>query len=201
MKYYNWEVDYQDILIKNYEITGDVDTGSKIVVNFTDGGYYTIPLTDENEKNVIDKMIEQADECSNNRMHYEKKRKKNLDYIYRLVAMEIINTVLITASQDVALKIISGIAMGIAGIGIISAKVHYNLNTDELEDIKKYSIYLAMRETLEKNSDNPNLYNGLEFSPLTINTIDNFSLNDVKKVKSNLQKQKLFSKFYNKKEV
>jgi len=59
------------------------------------------------------------------------------------------------------------------------------------EELKKYAIYLDMKEELDnilENSNYHDLFNGVKSDEqvLNINTLDNFSLKDIKKINSNL---------------
>lgn len=59
--------------------------------------------------------------------------------------------------------------------------------SNKIDELKKYDIYLDIREQLEKIKYD-NLFNGvtLKREILNINTLDNYSLNDIQKIKDNM---------------
>ena len=126
-------------IIKNYEKNDD-----KIIINFLDGGRYEVPLTKQNEINLLNKMFDQATERNNNLSIDELKKIKKL-----FINGAVINSVL--CGQSV----------------LIGSAVEFN-------GIKK-----------SKN-----------ITPLNINTLDNYSLNDIKNIRDNLKKYEKYQSYF-----
>ena len=65
---------------------------------------------------------------------------------------------------------------------------------EEVSELKKYEIYLDLKKKLEENND-PNIFNGVKNKSkiLNINTLDNYSLKDIKKIRENLKRSQSFS--------
>ena len=74
MKYGYEGVELEE-LIQNYKTSND-----KIIITFLDGSNYEIPLTEENEINLLNQMLEQAEERSKETsiQDLKQKRKKAL---------------------------------------------------------------------------------------------------------------------------
>ena len=65
---------------------------------------------------------------------------------------------------------------GLTGLVIVREGIDYKFNADEIKELKKYDIYLSIREKLKNKKE----------QKLTINTLDNFSLNDLEEIQTNL---------------
>lgn len=61
----------------------------------------------------------------------------------------------------------------------------------QIEELEKYKLYLSMRKEIEDNF-NQETFKGIKFfdGNFNINTLDDYSLSEVKRIKHNLQKNK-----------
>lgn len=87
------------------------------------------------------------------------------------------------------------IALGSASIfGVTIGSLKYKIQNDKIEEVRKYAMYLSIRERLENIYDY-NLFNGIKEPklPLNINTLDNYSLYDIKRISNNLEKCEKYS--------
>lgn len=77
-------------LIQNYKTSND-----KIIITFLDGSNYEIPLTKENEIDLLNQMLEQAEERSRKSYIYDlkQKRKKALIWTMSQVGFTLLNIV------------------------------------------------------------------------------------------------------------
>lgn len=66
-----------------------------------------------------------------------------------------------------------------------------NTLTKQIEELEKYKLYLNMRKELEDNF-NEQTFRGIKLfdGKFDINTLDHYSLGEVKKIKKNLDKNK-----------
>ena len=63
------------------------------------------------------------------------------------------------------------------------------VNSEELNELVKYHLYLEYKERLDKEIDNINLFEGIRSNTiLNINTLDNYSLYEIKKIIVNLKR-------------
>ena len=187
----------QEEIIKNYEKNDD-----KIIINFLDGGMYEVPLTKQNEINLLDKMFYQATERNNNLSIDELKKIKKI-FINGAVINSVLcgQSVLIGSAVDPE-SIISKFAAFIFGCARGSAmaySIEYILLANRIMELEKYDIYLKIKSKLEK-IDNPTLFNGIKKSknitPLNINTLDNYSLSDIKNIRDNLKKYEKYQSYF-----
>lgn len=81
--------------------------------------------------------------------------------------------------------------------GTISNSIIYKDYDQIINELKKYNIYLSIREELEKNISEPNLFNWVknQQEELNINTLDNYSLNDLIAIQKNLKRIKELSSY------
>lgn len=173
-------------LIQNYKILCD-----KIVITYLDGTYYEIPLTKENEDDLLNQMIKQAqDRSQSSALSKAKNERKgtNISPFFQILTFLIIEYGIVYG-DDKMLKII--VATGL-GCGFCFAKVNElsKFKIGEVGELTKYDIYLSMREELEEYIEDPNLFNGIKDKPakLNINTLDDYSLKDIKTVQKNLKR-------------
>ncbi len=77
----------------------------------------------------------------------------------------------------------------INSVCIVYGGIKYNLLNKKLDELEKYDIYLSIYEELEKCKYNIDIYNGVEYKKtLDINTIDNYTLDEIKLIENNLDK-------------
>ena len=175
--------------IKKYKIVNGV-----IIVTYLDDNVKTLPYTAENEKLVVDKMLQQASyrESKLYQAYMNGRIEKEADILY-------VNFMGIGFTSFIALfdqRYTLGL---IALLGTLLIRKKYCENLDnEVNDIKKYHMYLELKDMLEKTLS-ADTYTELKdvLSDLNINTIDDFSLKDLNNIYKNLNisKQKYVGKF------
>lgn len=81
-------------------------------------------------------------------------------------------------------------------LAILFSREYQKVKFDELKELEKYSIYLDIKDDIE-SIDDPNLFNGVEGSNrnLTINTLDSYTIDDIKKIQGNIGRCKKFSSY------
>ena len=175
-------------LINNYSKEED-----KIIIRFLDGSEEEIPLTKENEKNLIQRMLIQAQNRSDSdiRESLNKKKKSVIGLSAAMLSMSIMNFANELRDINDFFRLIFGlIGANTIIFFIISGKLYVIFN-DKLQELDKYDIYLSMYEELEEYKDKFDVYDGVNnYEELNINTIDNFTLDAVKRIKYNLNKFK-----------
>ena len=62
------------------------------------------------------------------------------------------------------------------GIFLIVDSLFYKLSSNEIKELKKYNIYLAVKDEIEKNKK----------ENININNLDNYSLKDLEEIRQNL---------------
>lgn len=141
-------------------------------------------------------MLEQAyDRSESSALHDAQEKRKKL---LKCAALEmwLILLSVVNAAIFNNMRICASIFGCLTGIIAIGYSAGYKFKTDEIKELEKYDIYLLMREALEKNIENPNLFNGVKNQQevLNINTLDDYSLSDIKTVQSNLNRIKILKK-------
>ncbi len=182
-------------LIQNYE-----KQDNKIVITFLDGSNYEISLSKENEANLLNLMIEQAQDRSESDELYlvQQRRKKILMSSVVYTVLNLININYANKTDSNFLRTFTSILCCITGLCIVTDIFFCKFSNDEIKELKKYDIYLSIRKTLEKNITDPNLFKGVKSQQLelNINTLDDYSLSDIKKIQSNLRKIEKYSQYF-----
>ncbi len=160
-------------LIKNYKSSDD-----KIEITYLDGSKKVFPLTEEIKKSIISKMLLQAQERKNSKT-LEKAMKEKKELLLNIIG-EVGVLALSLASYQMYntdnIATLIGFFGGLTGLVIVREGIDYKFNADEIKELKKYDIYLSIREKLKNKKE----------QKLTINTLDNFSLNDLEEIQTNL---------------
>ena len=75
-------------------------------------------------------------------------------------------------------------------IAFLEEKKNNNIGK-QIEELEKYKLYLSIRKEIEDNF-NQSTFKGIKFfdGNFNINTLDDYSLDEIKKIKYNLQKNK-----------
>ncbi len=173
-------------LIKNYTVEGD-----KIIVSFL--AYdkkIEIPFNEENEENLLKLMTHQAIERNNSDALFNVEN----DRIYNMVesiAMDFLVSLGVVNFVDSNLfwKVVI-IMYEIAAASVIWFRgIDFKKYNEDIEELKKYDIYLSIENYL-KALNSPKIFKGIKNKEdvLNINTLDNYSLKDIKKIRSNLIK-------------
>lgn len=170
-------------LIQNYQIIDD-----KIIITYLDGSQKEKPFTKENEKKLLCEMLRQAIERSKSPELYNTKKSRK-DRLSSDIVTEI--TLAALLSSNLRLNDIKdwGVIVAGAGLGIVAiiSILSYISKSDKIKELEKYDIYLEIKKQLE-NSTDPNLFNGVKNKEeiLNINTLDHYSLKDIKRIRDNL---------------
>lgn len=197
MKYGYEEKSYKE-LIENYKVSGD-----KIVITFLDGTKNEILLTKENERELLSKMIKQAQERSeSSALYIAKIRKKTLTNFVTIIMGGILLDFAIVSATTAGNSIFMGnvtesiaaILGSITGVCIVIGGIQYSFN-DEIEELEKYNIYLSIRDELEKCISDFDLFSGVEkmTEKFNINTLDEYTLEDLIQISNNLKRYKEIS--------
>lgn len=167
-----------------------------------DGSNYEIPLTEENEIDLLNQMLEQAEERSKKSPIYDLKQKRKKALIWTMTQAEftifnIVNASTITDSKG--MRVFASILGGIAALTVVTNGLNYKFKNNEIKELEKYDIYLLIRARLE-NINDPNLFNGIrkQEATLNINTLDSYSLSDIKKIRDNLKRSEKYSSYFDK---
>lgn len=174
-------------LIQNYKISCD-----KIVITYLDGNFDVIPLTKENEEDLLNQMIMQAQDRSQSSAL--SKAKKERDRAQLHACLELLNVLLfgavVVVSDSKIQKMYSIIFGCIFCLRFVKHQKIGDFKADEVEELEKYDIYLSMREALEEYIEDPNLFKGINAreEELNINTLDDYSLKEIKTVQKNLRR-------------
>lgn len=164
----------------------------KILVHYFNGNVVPIQYKEEIEKELIQEMICQAEERDKNisiETLKSVKKKNNLDLAYEIglgySGVICSNFTEINYNVRLACAIIS-IA---SGLFALNKTAKLNEVSRQIEELEKYKLYLSMRKEIEGNY-NQETFNGIRFfdGNFNINTLDNYSLNEVKRIKKNLLK-------------
>lgn len=183
-------------LIQNYKTSND-----KIIITFLDGTNYEMPLTEENEANLLNQMLEQAEERNKELSIYDLKQKRTKALIWTMTQVGYTALSILGASiaDSKGMRVFASIVSGITALTVVMKGLDYRFKNDEIKELEKYDIYLQIRTRLE-NADDSNLFNGIrkQETPLNINTLDNYSLNDIIKIRDNLKRSEKYSSYFSK---
>lgn len=173
--------------IKKYEKVED-----KLIIFYLDGTSFEMPFTVENEKAILDEMLGQAisrDEMEN--VSWQEKFSKTK----RMLAFETAMSILATTNiYNLGAK--AGMGKFVIGVGAVVYVLNllyaldFRIERAHVQELDKYKIYLENKDKIDTYINNPNLYYGVlkKTDNLNINTLDNYSLKDLKKIRENLKK-------------
>lgn len=183
--------------IYNYKIMYD-----KLAIFFLDSSRYEVEYTQENEEKTRRKMLEQANEREK-KVDTQKLKNARIMYVIYIVGEAILsiwnlcsfinNDYMTPSIVPLVLAILTG---GISLLFIFKLK----WNIEEVNDITKYSIYLRIREDYAKFKDNANIFNGvrLDKKELSINTLDDYSLKDIRNIRDNITRIYQYGSYFDK---
>ena len=188
MKYTYDHIELSSI-IEKYKINHD-----KIIVNFLDGSSYELSLNKENEEIIKRRMLKQA--IARDESHALKEaKKKQIKALIWSIFQTYLTAICISNSYSNNGTMTATMLSYISGIIVVLHGIEFKIDSEEIEEIEKYKIYLSIKDRLEDNIKNPNLYVGVNSieKELNINTLDNYSLNDIKIIKNNLLKMENYN--------
>lgn len=171
-------------LIKEYEIINN----DEIVITFLDGSRYITSNTKENEKKILETMLDQAKERDENIDLVSKKsdRATSFALISLLFCLDI------TKPYDsITLKTIGLMTKMTTLFYFLFKEIDRSIRFEEYE---KYSIYLNNKDKIE-SLDERVVFAGIDNDDLelNINTLDLYSLKELKKIRANIKKEETFS--------
>lgn len=185
---YGYDGKSGNAIIKNYSKVDNM-----IIITHLDGTLSSMDLTEENEEKIQNEMINQAVERSNSKRYDEASKKA--DYY---LCVTIMNSLFMIDTLNDINKYKDNLRYACIGItaafGLTAIYDFKKLKSkyDEKRDIQKYDIFLSLISDIEKNSSNQDLYDNVsrKEKEININTLDSFSLNDLKHMKKNLERIK-----------
>lgn len=175
MKYGYLGVNFNEI-IKKYK-----KEENSITVTYLDNSTKILPNTKEQEQKIIENMIQQAYDRDKSNMLNETKSLKDF-CTYMGLGMSIVTAMSCygaAVNDDVSNKFIFGLLAIITGSSTLVDSLLYNNSSEEIEELKKYRLFLSIMKQIEDSN---------EYNNININTIDDYSLKDIKKIKKNLGK-------------
>ena len=181
-------------LIRNYKVSND-----KIIITFLDGSSKEIPFTEQNEAELLNEMLKQAKIMIMYKSEHDLEVEK-YDVLRRAIRMIPITFLdYVTANKSDTYQVVrtlSGVLCGLTALTIVTSSFIYNLKANELNELKKYRMYLYMKEAIDKTD--AYLFKGVKTKgmPLNINTLDNYSLNDIEQISNNLCDSLIYSDIY-----
>lgn len=182
MKDYTFDRFAQEKFIKNYKIKD-----GQIIINLASDEKYVIPYTKENEEKILVKMEDQVNNVSIKPIGLMYKALTCLAYISTIVGVYLT----VIEGAFLTLSIFSGIALGFT----------YKLvsHQSKIKDLEKQKFFLENRKMLNDNiKKSPNMTLGVDkkivrkveqtegSQTFDINSIDSYSLNDLKKLRRNI---------------
>ena len=160
-------------LINNYKIEED-----KIIITYLDYSTEELPYTKETENIIINKMLEQAIERDNSSTLNDASAAKNMSVIFgsTMGLITVANVYGLYNNLSDYNNMLFGTLALITGTAVVTDLMILKKDSNELDELKKYRLYLSIRKELEEQNN------------ININTIDNYSLKDIKRLKKNLGK-------------
>lgn len=173
-------------LIGNYKIDGD-----KIVVTFLDNSKFEVAFTESTEKAILEEMLKQARErnSSDEMSAVQKRKNKAIKLsIYEFIMGLFAGTLGCLSLNELEL-LYPTISVGLVSIGLTINGYNCGIAKAEIEELEKYSIYLRIKDKIEKTPSDT-LFCGVKNKKrsITINTLDNFTLGDVKIIEQNVRR-------------
>lgn len=172
----------------------DGEENEKIISGYKISGEYVEIIYLDGSSELVYKTDNLIKDIENELEIFAKKRDKDL---YKSIEIEK-NRNLILFLVSLPLSLMS-IKKNILSIIIVSLLINgysfckYLENRNKLKELKKYRLYLGMMNDLKKD-ENKDITKVIEFDsfyrePININTLDSFSLNDVKVIKKELRRR------------
>ncbi len=160
----------------------------KINIFYLDESVDIMPYTIENEEKIQQMMILQALERKNSNID-ETIATDATDFYNKLTANVLFDLtslfgVTFTSIEELHILLNCGIAF-LAGITINNG-IEYISNLKKLEELAKYDIFLTIRLELDQYPQLLDRFKKLR-KRLSINTIDNYSLKEIEKIRENLE--------------
>lgn len=188
MKYW-YDDDTLDDAIMCYRKMDD-----KILVYYFSGNVVAIKYKKEIEEELIYDMLRQAEERDKNISISDIKTfgLKSDIKLFTTISLGFFGSMVanIPSIEESTRRIFGWAAIISSIFAFLEEKKNNNIGK-QIEEIEKYKLYLSMRKEIEDNF-NQSTFKGIKFfdGNFNINTLDDYSLEEVKKIKHNLQKNK-----------
>jgi len=182
---YEYEGTSKKEIIKNYEKKED-----KIIINFLDGYNCEVPLTEENESDLLKIMLDQAQDRNNiTKIKELEKHKKTalIGAILTTVSTFVNGSAYFLNNSNNEEKIVNLIIGILSGVCAIYGIAGYKAINDEIKDLKKYELYLSMKEYIENSNAQEYLFDGIKNNELNINILDSYTLKEMYQLRKNLE--------------
>lgn len=173
---------------------------NKIIIYFLDGSKLEIPLTLDNEHNLLNKMLVQAHNRANSSAlaDAQERRKNALKWIIIHSINTTFDLITVNISAVQSTKVFASIIGTITGLLLVIFGKEYKFRKEEIAELEKYDIYLSIIEKIEQVLNNEVVFADIKFSfsELNINTLDNYSLEEIKIIRNNLIKLEQYSSYF-----
>ena len=191
----DYSLSYDDS--KKFILSYKIENG-KIIAKLASGELYTVPYSDENENKIISRMEEQA-------KHAQPKPLKTPDKILAISQPLVLPIAIINFVNNGGW--FYGILIAVIAVRAVDNPAKAIINAIKRRDIKKLNYFLDHKEELNENikkSENIKLgvskkaIKQIELQksenkqPFNINNIDNYSLNDLKALRENIERISTF---------
>ena len=169
-------------IIKEYEVKND-----EIIIKFTSGREETFPYEESFEKEIVNYMLTQAKERDKAiNITREKLENKLLNAL--LGAQGVACILLLRRLQILDFQMLPDIfnVMTLAYLDFLAVR-----NGKKVNEHEKYNIYLNNMEKIANKEDYPDILRGVmrEDLELNINTLDKYSLKDLKQIGKNIEQR------------
>lgn len=188
MKYW-YDEDTLDKTIMFYKKMDD-----SIIVFYFNGNVEEIKYNEDIEKELIQDMLNQA-EARNADVSVNDLKKIGLRSdikLFTAISVGFIGGIIANVQiiEDTTRLIFGWTTLISSVIAFLEEKKNNNIGK-QIEELEKYKLYLSMRKEIEDNF-NQSTFKDIKFfdGNFNINTLDDYSLDEIKKIKYNLQKNK-----------
>lgn len=188
MKYW-YNTDDTSGIIRNYIIYDKV-----VIIYYINGQMSITKLQENTEQEILNKMVEQAIMRDEN-MSIEVLRHDSLISDIKLLSNITLGMIGVIVSNMENMnynnQLVGAVLALMTGATCLFEEKHNNRIGNQIEELEKYKLYLNMRKDLEANF-NEQTFKGIKLfdGRFDINTLDCYSLNEVKKIKKNLDNNK-----------
>ena len=169
--------------------------GEYIKVNVASGDDYSVPNTKDNEKNLLSKMEEQADDPWQFVNKQEKRKKSAIGWLIYDAAFLILNTVMMCLDPC----ILTGVCIGLFLLAGSAQIVVLKDVKAKLDDVKKHELFLrhkiSINEYLEKGNCDVKEETMIPVKEekediLNINDVHDMTYEDVSKIVTDIQRDR-----------
>ena len=173
-------------LIRSYKIQDN-----EIVVTYLDDSRIRMPLTEKNEQNILNKMVQQAKTRNNVSNLKESLQERKISDVITTSFLCSGSVLVSCMAACVDKKMLLTFFGGLGLYNLVTCIARCKSNDEKIKELEKYSLYLSMLEDLMKLKDTQDLYTGIDLlsgdEQININTLDNYSLEDINRLKENLE--------------